>query len=161
VGARIRSLEDRDVQAVIDLSLRAWAPVFASLERVLGSAVFGRLHPDWREDQRRAVEEVCASQEPNVWVAEVDGAVAGFVATEVFDPERRMGQIYMLAVDPDHQRGGIGTALTEFAHARLKDDGMRVAMVETGGDPGHAPARRTYEKAGYTLLPIARYFKNL
>jgi ribosomal protein S18 acetylase RimI-like enzyme len=159
--ARIRSLEDRDVQAVVDLSLRAWAPVFASLERVLGSAVFGRLHPDWREDQRRAVEEVCASQETNVWVAEVVGAVAGFVATDVFDPELRMGQIYMLAVDPDHQRGGIGTALTEFAQARLKDDGMRVAMVETGGDPGHAPARRTYEKAGYTLLPIARYFKNL
>jgi hypothetical protein len=34
-------------------------------------------------------------------------------------------------------------------------------MVETGGDPGHAPARRTYEKAGYTLMPIARYFKAL
>ena len=29
-------------------------------------------------------------------------------------------------------------------------------MVETGGDPGHAAARRTYEKAGYILLPIAR-----
>jgi RimJ/RimL family protein N-acetyltransferase len=38
---------------------------------------------------------------------------------------------------------------------------MTVAMVEAGGDPGHAPARRVYEKAGYTLLPIARYFKNL
>jgi hypothetical protein len=34
-------------------------------------------------------------------------------------------------------------------------------MVETGGDPGHAAARRTYEKAGCVLLPIARYFKNL
>jgi RimJ/RimL family protein N-acetyltransferase len=38
---------------------------------------------------------------------------------------------------------------------------MTVAMVKTGGDPGHAPARRVYEKAGYTFLPIARYFKNL
>ena len=35
------------------------------------------------------------------------------------------------------------------------------AVVETGGDPGHAAARRTYEKAGLVLLPIARYFKNL
>jgi GNAT superfamily N-acetyltransferase len=67
----------------------------------------------------------------------------------------------MLAVDPDHQTGGIGTALMEFALDRLKDAGMRIAMVETGGDPGHAPARRTYERAGFTLLPIARYFKNL
>jgi len=83
------------------------------------------------------------------------------VATDVSDPGRNMGEISMLAVDPDHQGGGIGTALTKFALERLKDVGMKVAVVETGGDPGHAAARRTYEKADYTLLPIARYFKNL
>src|SRR5215203_729092 len=103
---RIRPFDEKDAEAVVDLSLRTWAPVFASLERVLGDDVFGRLHPDY-------------------------------------------------------QGGGIGTALTEFALDRLKDSGMKVAVVETGGDPGHAAARRTYEKAGLVLLPIARYFKNL
>jgi GNAT superfamily N-acetyltransferase len=83
------------------------------------------------------------------------------VAIKIYDPERSMGEINMLAVDPDHQGGGIGTALTEFALDMLKEVGMKVAMVETGGDPGHAAARRTYEKAGYVLLPIARYFENL
>jgi hypothetical protein len=63
---RIRPFEDRDAEAVVDLSLRAWAPVFASLERVLGTDVFGRLHPDWREDQWRAVEDVLASKEGQV-----------------------------------------------------------------------------------------------
>jgi GNAT superfamily N-acetyltransferase len=158
---RIRPFEDRDTEAVVDLSLRAWAPVFASLEQVLGSEVFGRLHPDWREDQRRAVQDVLAAKKGRVWVAEVDGTALGFVAIEVFDPERSMGETSMLAVDPDYEGGGIGTALTKFALDRLKDAGMKVAMVETGGDPGHAAARRTYEKAGYVLLPIARYFKNL
>ena len=158
---RIRPYDGRDAETVVDLSLRAWAPVFASLERVLGSEIFRRLHPDWREDQRRAVEDVCASKKARVWVAEVGASAVGFVAIEIFDPKRNMGEISMLAVDPDHQGGGIGTALTEFALDRLKDAGMTVAMVETGGDPGHAAARRTYEKAGYTLLPIARYFKNL
>jgi ribosomal protein S18 acetylase RimI-like enzyme len=158
---RIRPFEDRDAEAVVDLSLRAWAPVFASLEQVLGSEIFGRMHPDWREDQRRAVEDVCVAKEGRVWVAEVDGAAVGFVAIELHHPERSMGEISMLAVDPDHQGSGIGTALTEFALERLEDAGMKVAMVETGGDPGHAAARRTYEKAGYVLLPIARYFKNL
>jgi ribosomal protein S18 acetylase RimI-like enzyme len=161
VQPRIRPFEDRDAEAVVDLSLRAWAPVFASLEQVLGSEIFRRLHPDWREDQRRVVEDVLAAKKGQVWVAEVDGAAVGFVAIELHHPERSMGEISMLAVDPDYQGGGIGTALTEFALERLKDAGMTVAMVETGGDPGHAAARRTYEKAGYTLLPIARYFKNL
>ena len=72
-----------------------------------------------------------------------------------------MGEISMLAVDPHLQGDGIGTAFTEFALDRLRDAGMRVAMVETGGDPGHVAARRPYEKAGYVQLPIARYFKNL
>jgi ribosomal protein S18 acetylase RimI-like enzyme len=161
VQPRIRPFDDRDAEAVVDLSLRAWAPVFASLEQVLGSEIFRRMHPDWREDQKRAVEDVCAAKKERVWVAEVDGTAVGFVAIELHHPERSMGEISMLAVDPDHQSGGIGTALTQFALERLEDAGIKVAMVETGGDPGHAAARRTYEKAGYVLLPIARYFKNL
>jgi len=67
----------------------------------------------------------------------------------------------MVAVEPDFQGRGIGTALTEFALEQMKDAGLSVAMVETGGDPGHSPARQTYEKAGFRLLPIARYFKKL
>lgn len=38
---------------------------------------------------------------------------------------------------------------------------MRVAMIETGGDPGHAPARRLYEHSGYTPLAAVRFFKPL
>jgi hypothetical protein len=41
---------------------------------------------------------------------------------------------------------------------QLIDDAVR---VETGGDPGHAPARRLYEQLGFGLFPIARYFKKL
>ena len=34
------------------LSLRAWAPVFASMEQVLGHEIFARLHgDDWRDYQ--------------------------------------------------------------------------------------------------------------
>ena len=58
---RIRPCDDRDAIAVDDLSLQAWAPVFASLERVLGPEIFRRMHPDWQEDQRRAVENVCTA----------------------------------------------------------------------------------------------------
>jgi hypothetical protein len=38
---------------------------------------------------------------------------------------------------------------------------MLVAVIGTGGDPGHAPARRVYEQAGYLLMPAAQYFKVL
>lgn len=161
VRHRIRPYEGQDSETVVKLSLRAWEPAFESIERVLGSEIFRRQHPDWREDQRKVVEEACSDPEIRVWVAEADGNVVGFVATRLDHPEENMGEIHLLAVDPGHQGSGLGTALTEFALDRLKEAGMSMATVETGGDPGHAPARRTYEKAGYVELPIARYFKNL
>jgi GNAT superfamily N-acetyltransferase len=67
----------------------------------------------------------------------------------------------MVAVDPGASGRGLGTALTQHATDWLRAQGMQTAMVGTGGDAGHAAARRTYAKAGYTLMPLARYFKAL
>ena len=157
----IRAFENRDLDAVIALSLRAWAPVFASLEGVLGeSGVFAQLHADWRADQRRAVAAACNAQSVHVWVAEMAPVIGGFVAVRL-DHSRRIGEIYMMAVDPAYQRKGVGSLLTSFAMHWMKDNGMALAMVETGGDRGHAPARHTYERAGFVLLPVARYFKTI
>ena len=158
--ARIREYRPLDEEAVVELSLRAWAPVFASVEQALDREIFVRLHGDWRQYQAKAVRETLADRAMRVWVAEAERGVVAFVAATLHE-ERLIGEIWMLAVDPDDQDRGVGTALTEFATDWLRDSGMQVAMVETGGDPGHAPARRTYEKADYTLLPVARYFKAL
>ena len=164
VPPSIRPLAPRDHAAVIDLSLRAWEPVFASLCDILhGSGVFERLHPDWRTSQRDAVTATCSSDTIRSWIAEtddIDQAIVGFVAVNL-DLDHGMGEIHMLAVDPPHQRRGVGSALTTFALDRIADAGATVAMVETGGDPGHAAARRTYQVAGFTALPIAPYFKAL
>ncbi|WP_242057806.1 MULTISPECIES: N-acetyltransferase [Nostoc] len=122
--------------------------------------VYRSFYPDgWRVSQLHAVEGVCAAADTKVWVA-IDGSILGFVAVKLHF-ESSMGEIYMVAVDPDYQRRGIGTALMEFALDWMKVAGMSVAMVETGGDPGHAPARCTYEKLGFRLFPVARYFKKL
>ncbi|CAN5531914.1 GNAT family N-acetyltransferase [soil metagenome] len=157
---RIRPFEGGDADAVVSLSLRAWAPVFVSIERAMGSEIYSRLTPDWRASQKQSVEDVCASEKTRVWVAEVDEIAVGFVAVEIRHDDG-FGEIYMLAVDTEYQGGGIGSTLTDFAFDRIRESGMEVAMVETGADPGHAAARRTYEKAGCVQLPIARYFKKL
>lgn len=157
---QIRPYNDQDIEAVIRLSLRAWAPVFDSIEQAMAPEVYRVLYPDWRASQQQGVADVCAAPETWVWVAEEDGSPVGFVAVKLH-PEGQVGEIYMIAVDPDFQRRGYGRALTDFALDWLKEAGMSVAMVETGGDPGHAPARLTYENRGFKLLPIARYFKKL
>jgi GNAT superfamily N-acetyltransferase len=157
---RIRPFEASDAVAVIDLSLRAWAPVHVSIREALGAEINDALQPDWSVRQQLDVEDVLAATTNNVWVAEVDGFVAGFVAVRIHD-DRRIGEIEMLAIDPPRQGVGIGTALTKWALDWIKAAGVSVAMVGTGADPGHAPARRTYEKAGMKLVPMARYFMKL
>ena len=158
---QIEPYDAQQLDAVIRLSLRAWTPVFESIQNVLDADVYRAFYPDnWRVSQQKAVEDVCAAEDTNVWVAITAGSTVGFVAVKL-DSESSMGEIYMVAVDPDFQGHGIGSALIDFALAWMKDAGMSVAMVETGGDPSHAPARRTYEKLGFGLFPVVRYFKKL
>jgi ribosomal protein S18 acetylase RimI-like enzyme len=160
MNLQIRPLVDDDVEAVVQLSLRAWEPVFASFRQVLGDAIYLKIYPDWTTQQRAAVEAGCRAPEGSVWVAEVDGSVAGFI-TYKLNMEAKTGEVEFLAVDPAYQNRGIGTALNTFVLGKMRESGILLAEVGTGGDPGHAAARRSYEKAGYTALPIVRYYQDL
>lgn len=158
---QIEPYDEAQLEAIVDLSLRAWEPVFESLEAAMLPAVYRAFyHGDWRAAQRTAVEATCADEDVHVWVASEASRIAGFVALKLH-AEDRMGEIYMIAVDPEFQRRGIAAELTRHSLEWFENAGMSIAMVETGGDPGHAPARRAYEASGFQLLSVARYFKAL
>jgi GNAT superfamily N-acetyltransferase len=152
--------ESAHLPGVVALSLTAWAPVFASIERAMEPAAYRHLHPDWRVTQRRAVEEACTSSAMQTWVAIAEAAPIGFVVAK-YHADAAMGEIYMVAVDPASQRRGVAIAFMTVAADVLKRRGAAVLMVDTGGDPGHEPARRTYERAGFRALPVVRYFRML
>ena len=157
----IREFRQGDLETLVEFSLRAWEPVFASVQDVLGDAIFLRLHPDWKANQEDAVRSSCTNDERHVFVAVADGRPVGFVAIALNAFHEQMGVIDIIGVDPDYQRRGISSRLTEFVTEHMRSHGMDIAVVETGGDPGHAPARAAYENAGFTLLPISRYFRLL
>ena len=72
-----------------------------------------------------------------------------------------MGEVYVLAVDPQHQGKGLGRVLLQHSIERARSSGMRMIMVETGDDPGHAAARHLYERSEFERWPVARYFKEI
>lgn len=158
----IRVFQERDKAAVVALSLRAWEPVHASLRDAMGDELFDLRHqPDWRAKQRRDVESVLGGEGFTVWVADDDGTVVGFAAATIHGDDD-IGEIHMVAVDSPSQNKGIGTRLTERATDWIRESGVAVAFISTGGEnTGHDPARATYAKAGYRPVPIVHYLKVL
>lgn len=158
---KIRSYVDKDINEIVHLSLLAWETVFLSFEQVLGSKIFPILYPDWRKSQKDVVEKICKDQDKfHVLVVEVKGKVVGFLAYDL-NQDNQTGEVQLLAVHPEYQNQDIATEMNLIALQKMKAEGMKLAVVGTGGDEGHAPARRSYEKAGYTPLPLVRYYKDL
>jgi len=158
----IRPCADDDRDSVLEVAARTWGPVFAAVNAVLGQELAWRLHgEDWRTYHAVELREILDAESTVTWVAEVDGRVVGFAAARVVDPDRRIGEVRIVGVDPTAQRAGIGAALTKHAERWLRDQGMAVAFVGTGGDPGHAPARGLYEALGYRPFPIVQFYKAL
>ena len=158
----IRLARPEDDEELLSLASRAWEPVFASVNEVLGGELARLLHgEDWRNHHAAETREILDSDSTTKWVADLDGKCVGFVAARVVDPVRRIGEVRIVGVDPAAQRGGIGSALIRHAEVWLHEQGMAVAFMGTGGDPGHAPARNLYESLGYRLFPSAQYFRVL
>lgn len=159
--SRIVSYDPKYRTALLSLSVRAWEHVFPLLQRDVPAFVYNAFYPTgWRERHVNDLAEVLDNASECIDVALDGDRPTGWVCTR-FHPEDNMSEIYIIAVDPDYQRSGVGAALMESSFARAREKGMGMAMVETGGDRGHAPARMAYESMGFVRWPIARYFKDL
>ncbi len=146
---------------ILDLSIRAWEPVFPLMQQGIPDYVYGAFYPDgWETRQVADIKTMLLDDETHVWLALMDGQLCGYVGLRVHQ-EDSMGEVYILAVDPDFQKQGIGTALLNFGFEWMQQRGLAMAMVETGGDGGHAPSRATYESVGFERYPVARYFRRL
>ena len=156
----IRPIEDRDDAAVERINLAAFASVHESFAGLLGPTLNALVYPDWETNQHQELLESTVEETSSLWVAEHDGVLVGFVAVDL-DPLTKVGELSHIAVHPDRQGQGIGTAMNHFALDIMRGAGMMLATVATGGDASHGAARRSYEKAGFVALPLVRYYKAL
>jgi len=76
-------------------------------------------------------------------------------------PEKRSGEIEMLAVESAHRRHHVASALCAHVFDDLRRHGIEVVSLGTGGDEFHAPARALYDSLGMKPLPVVVYYKAL
>jgi GNAT superfamily N-acetyltransferase len=134
-----------------DVRRAAFAPVFASFRSILGEDIYNLAQAHSDEAQAGYLASLLAPDSGwEVYAAERADIVVGFVSLQL-NRDTTIGEIGLNAVHPDWAGEGIGAAMYGFAVERMREAGMRVATVSTGGDPSHAPARRAYEKAGFKV----------
>ena len=89
------------------------------------------------------------------FIAERDGRMTGFHWTKVHDP--KLGEVYVVGVDPDEQGSGLGRALTLTGLRHLRDRGVAQAMLYV--DEDNVPAIRMYEGLGFTRATVDAMYR--
>lgn len=136
------------MDAICAIAQVAWEPIHEAMVEMIGEDVHEAVAGDWKT--RKAEQIRRQFREHPEWVLAVreGDKVIGFV-TFALRPEQSIGEIHNNAVDPEHQGRGIATAMYRHALDLFKRKGMAFASVSTGLDPGHAPARAAYVRAGF------------
>lgn len=133
-SAALRTFEADNLAAIVRINARAFA---------------------WHPEQGRLTKADFQRRMSEAWfdpsgliVALVDGQIAGFHWTKIHPGQ--IGEVYVVAVDPDFSGRGIGKALTEAGLAHLHEQGCTRVILYVDAD--NTAATRLYEGLGFTKI---------
>jgi GNAT superfamily N-acetyltransferase len=118
-----------------------------------------KITPEFRPEEVTVAEEVIDSYlgDPArsgyyAAVAEAGTTVYGYICWGPTPLTSGTWDIYWMAVAPEQQGNGIGSALIQFAEADMKKAAARLSLIETSGTPGYEKTRRFYLGKGYEII---------
>ncbi len=134
-GVTLRTFEPADADELIAVNGRAFAH-----------------HPEQGAMDRADFDRRTSSHwfDPaGLFIAERNGLVIGFHWTkiEALSDGERVGEVYVVGIDPDAQGGGLGTALTARGLRHMYEQGIRTVDLYVEGD--NAPALKVYENQAF------------
>ncbi len=137
-----------DARRVAEIHVQAWQAAYVGIvpDDHLASLSVDKREAMWREAIDKKV--------PELLLARIDGAVAGwvaFAASRDKDAVAGSGEIWALYVDPASWALGIGRALLQHARERLNERGFgRISLWVLAAN---ARAIRVYKAAGFAPDP--------
>lgn len=157
----IRPFRKDDLENICAIAKRAYDGIFSGFEKEIGKQLLDCWIPD-AKNSKNAQLTLMAQKNPQwLYICERNGKTVGFIMFHL-DYERKLGTIGNNASDPLAGEKGVGHEMYNFVLDYFRKEGMKAAMVHTGLDEAHAPARKAYERVGFTKsIPEVLYFKDL
>ena len=138
-GLIIRACTPADEEGALTVAGSAYRFSRFHLDPRVPSDVAHRIKREWARNYVKGVRG------DRLFVAVVDGAVAGFLAALKSDVG---ATIDLVGVAASHQQRGIGTAL---AHAFIEHYRKSVPKLHVGTQAANIPSVKMYERMGFTL----------
>ena len=88
-------------------------------------------------------------QDYQVFSARLDGLFAGYVVFGRNSMTDGVYELYWIAVSPELQKKGVGSALMTYAEDVSRREGGRMMAVETSGRDDYLPTIAFYRRIGY------------
>jgi ribosomal-protein-alanine N-acetyltransferase len=123
-----------------------------AVDRVMTAAFDPRYGEGWTRSQCIGILAM-----PGVWLtlARIGGLTAGFALSRAIMDE---AELLLIAVDPDHRRGGVGRALLRGVIAECRMRGVRQLHLEVRANN---PAIALYTAHGFERIGIRRdYYRS-
>ena len=157
----IRAFRKEDLETICAIAKRAYTRIFNGFEEQIGKEALDIWIPDARNSKTVQLTLMADRHPEWLHVCERNGRIVGFIMFNL-DYERKLGTINNNASDPLAGEKGVGHEMYTFALDYFRREGMKMAMVHTGLDEAHAPARKAYERMGFDrTIPEVLYFKML
>tara|TARA_R110002126_G_scaffold106301_1_gene241195 strand:+ start:6947 stop:7453 length:507 start_codon:yes stop_codon:yes gene_type:complete len=151
---------EKDFDAIHDICLKAWAPVYDYRKEIMNDDIFTSIYADGERTKALNVREWCADNPEFTRVAVMDNKVVGFITWQRYNSETI--ELCNNAVDPSAHRRGIGSTLYNWFLTEMKTKGYLYTFVFTGLDVPHKPAMMAYKKMGFeSPIETVRLYKKL
>ena len=156
----MREYRPEDLSAVMAIANAAWQPIRRMSREALGDKISDLFNPAGDAVSKGLqVKAQIEGGQCGVAVCEHEGKVIGFITWRI---DGFCAEICNNAALPDSGVKGVGQTMYRYVLEIFRQKGVKVVKVTTGLDWAHAPARRAYERAGFTRhLDYVTYFMEL